>query len=682
MVATTLDAMAAGGIYDHLGGGFARYATDRPGGAPLREDALRQGRAGAAYLHAWQVTGDARYRQVVEETVGYVLRRPRRSRRRPLLGGGRRLRGRGGQFYVWTPGQVRGGRASRRRRRRVVRGDDGRELGGPLNILRRPLGGDLLRPPAEVEAARARLFDGTPGAGPARASTTRCSPNGTPCSVAALAEAAPPPGDRTGPRRPWRSPSSCFGDAAATPTGGGCGPGRAGEARAPGRMPGDYAWLVECLHPAGRADRARPGGSSAARATADGHARPVRDDGDRARCSRPGRDAEALIVRPKDIFDGAMPSANSVAAVALLRLGALTGDDALHAGRRGHLLGSLEPLLRHVTAGRSPTVLAAADLPVGGVTEVVVAGDRPDLRRRRPPPLRAHGRRWPGASATPSPAVGGPGRRWRPTCAATIPAGCRPTPWQPPSASSTPSSTADRAVARRADAPCRPRRRRHADGRRRDAARAATARAAGAAEPTRTCRSPGGAGTEGDRPRPRRAARRGACRRCRRGSHRAWWSPAPTTTPWPSTWPAGPSSGCGSPGRAAASPTSHPSRWSTSPCADDPERDDLAQPEAVTVGRRARARRHAGRAPGPRGSCAIWWRPPSSTCSASPGLGPLLGVPGHATRRWPWSCPTGPLLVPPARGRLVWARFGWPRSDNWLPVRGPPGRRPAVGGTA
>ena len=83
MVNTTLGAMAAGGIYDHLGGGFARYSTDRTWTVPHFEKMLYD-QAGLvrAYLHAWQVTGEARWLQVVEETIGYVLRRARLPGRR------------------------------------------------------------------------------------------------------------------------------------------------------------------------------------------------------------------------------------------------------------------------------------------------------------------------------------------------------------------------------------------------------------------------------------------------------------------------------------------------------------------------------------------------------------------------------------------------------------------------
>ncbi len=75
MIRTTLDAMAAGGIHDHLGGGFARYSTDRFWLVPHFEKMLYDNALLArAYLHGWMVTGESRYRRVVEDTVGYVLR--------------------------------------------------------------------------------------------------------------------------------------------------------------------------------------------------------------------------------------------------------------------------------------------------------------------------------------------------------------------------------------------------------------------------------------------------------------------------------------------------------------------------------------------------------------------------------------------------------------------------------
>ena len=75
MVAQTLDAMAAGGMYDLLGGGFHRYSVDHAWLVPHFEKMLYDNALlAAAYLHAWVVTGDERYRRVVEETLDYLLR--------------------------------------------------------------------------------------------------------------------------------------------------------------------------------------------------------------------------------------------------------------------------------------------------------------------------------------------------------------------------------------------------------------------------------------------------------------------------------------------------------------------------------------------------------------------------------------------------------------------------------
>jgi hypothetical protein len=102
-----------------------------------------------------------------------------------------------------------------------------------------------------------------------------------------------------------------------------------------------------------------------------------------------GHDAEALVARQQDLLDNATPSANSNAAVALVRLAALTGEDRFAAVARtivGRLAG---PALQHPTA--LANLLTAADLLANAPQEVVVTGDRPDL-------VTAVQRRWlPGA---------------------------------------------------------------------------------------------------------------------------------------------------------------------------------------------------------------------------------------------------------------------------------------------
>ena len=75
MVTRTLDGMAAGGMYDLLGGGFHRYSVDERWLVPHFEKMLYDNALLApTYLHGWLVTGEERYRRVAEETLEYMLR--------------------------------------------------------------------------------------------------------------------------------------------------------------------------------------------------------------------------------------------------------------------------------------------------------------------------------------------------------------------------------------------------------------------------------------------------------------------------------------------------------------------------------------------------------------------------------------------------------------------------------
>lgn len=109
MAERTLDAMAAGGIYDHLGGGFARYATDAGWLIPHFEKMLYDNaQLARVYLHAWQVTSDARYREVVVETLDFVdreLRNPADGAFASSLDAD--TEGDEGGTYVWDSAEVR-----------------------------------------------------------------------------------------------------------------------------------------------------------------------------------------------------------------------------------------------------------------------------------------------------------------------------------------------------------------------------------------------------------------------------------------------------------------------------------------------------------------------------------------------------------------------------------------------
>src|SRR6266516_5785709 len=106
MATATLDGMAAGGMYDLVGGGFHRYSVDEQWLVPHFEKMLYDNALLVpAYLHGWLVTGKERYRDVVEETVAYMLRELR------LEDGGfassqdADTNGVEGLTYTWAPGE-------------------------------------------------------------------------------------------------------------------------------------------------------------------------------------------------------------------------------------------------------------------------------------------------------------------------------------------------------------------------------------------------------------------------------------------------------------------------------------------------------------------------------------------------------------------------------------------------
>jgi uncharacterized protein YyaL (SSP411 family) len=394
MVTVTVDAMASGGIYDHLGGGFSRYSVDAFWLVPHFEKMLyNQAMLGRVYLHAWQLTGEARFRQVLEETVTYVLRDLRHPDGGLYSAEDADSEGEEGKFYVWRPQEIEDALGPDEAPAAVEWWgvtDEGNFEGA--TILHRPVRGDLVRPP-HIERARQRLFD-------AREERVRPGLDDKVLTewnalfLSTLAEAAAATHNDA-----WL--------AAAVQTGEFLlrelrrADGRWLRAWQGGRArhlayANDYAALVDAFTRLAEASgQAR--WITEAREVADGMLDLFWDD-DNGGLFTTGNDAEALITRPKDVLDSALPSANSVAALALLRLDALVGEPRYTERAEAILRLLADPMARQPSAFAH--LLEAVDLATAGTTEIVITGERLDLvgavhQRYLPSAVVAWGERYP-----------------------------------------------------------------------------------------------------------------------------------------------------------------------------------------------------------------------------------------------------------------------------------------------
>jgi uncharacterized protein len=363
----SLDAMADGGIRDQLGGGFHRYSTDAEWLIPHFEQMLYDNaQLARVYVHAWALTGDARYRAVADGTLAYMTRELATADGAFAASQDADTDGVEGATFVWTGGEIRD-----------VLADDADLFAEHYEVT--PLGNwegrTILRrttPPAaeEIEArlaaARSRLFDRRrTRPQPARDDKALAAWNGL--VIAAFAEAGRLFGDPHHVAVASRAAEAIVGGLLGAD-------GRLGRSWKDGRAVGqgvleDYADLADgllALYEATFDEHWFTTARALMDRVLDGFADPAGGFFDTA------DDHERLVTRPKDLQDNAVPSGNAMAATVLLRLAAWTGDG----GYRTAAERAIRTVAPHVE--RYPTAfaqwLSAIDFSLADAVEVVVVG--------------------------------------------------------------------------------------------------------------------------------------------------------------------------------------------------------------------------------------------------------------------------------------------------------------------
>jgi len=357
MVRRTLDGMAAGGLYDVVGGGFHRYSVDARWVVPHFEKMLYDNALlTSAYLHAWVVTGDDRYRAVVEETVGFLLREMLLESGGLASAQDADTDGVEGLTYTWAPAEW--------------------ESLGLDPALLEPFehGRSIVR--GELDAAtRARLLDlRLRRPQPFRDDKAIASWNGL--ALAALAESA-----RRLAREDWLAAAERLGEFLLGPLRGD--DGRVLRSVRHGRVSGggfvdDHANVVHGLielHVATGEVR----WLVEARRIAD-QAIDLFADDERGGFFLAPRDGEVLAARSKDLDDDPIPSGNSMMASVLVRLGRIWGDERL-SERAEATLRLLAPAMERVPRAFS-WALCALHLQLAPPRELAIVGDvRSDVAR-------------------------------------------------------------------------------------------------------------------------------------------------------------------------------------------------------------------------------------------------------------------------------------------------------------
>jgi uncharacterized protein YyaL (SSP411 family) len=394
MVESTFQAMRRGGIYDHVGFGFHRYSTDREWLVPHFEKMLYdQALLMIAYVEAYQATGNPLYGAVAREIAAYVLRDMTSPEGAFYSAEDADSEGEEGKFYLWRRSEVEAllgaEEAALYCRAYHIEADGnwrdeatGRVPGTNIPHLDEDpaaIAVELGVGPAELarrlEAARQKLFEArVRRVHPHKDDKILTSWNGL--MIAALAKAAQAFDDPSYAGAAERA-LAFISAKLVREDGRLLARFRDGEAAHLAYLD-DYAFLAWGLLELYEA-------TFAARHL-DAALRLVREmerlfrDGQAGGYFFTGEDGEALLARAKEIYDGAEPSGNSVAALVFLRLGRITGDPALER--------NAEAIFQAFsgTAAKSPSahtqLLGALDFALGPTREIVVAGEKADAEAR------------------------------------------------------------------------------------------------------------------------------------------------------------------------------------------------------------------------------------------------------------------------------------------------------------
>ena len=366
MVSRTLEAMARGGMYDQIGGGFHRYSVDDHWLVPHFEKMLYDNaQLARVYLHAWQVTSDQFYRTIAEEILDYVVREMTDS----SMGGFYSTQdadseGEEGKFFLWEADEIRAVLGDEADRFTAAYGVTDRGNFEGRNILE--FVGSLDQRSALAEARRKLFGVRKERVHPGRDEKVLTSWNGL--MLAAFAEGARVLGREDYQQVAERNAEFLLSELRTTE-------GRlyhtwkSGEAKVNGYLE-DYTHLIEGLLELYQTSFS-PRWYTAARELAETMIEHFSaSDGTFFDTSD---DHETLIVRPRELQDNAVPSGNGMAALVLLRLAGLAAEP-----RYGELaraaLGRMQPLLARHPLGFGQWLIAL-DYALAHPREIAILGE-------------------------------------------------------------------------------------------------------------------------------------------------------------------------------------------------------------------------------------------------------------------------------------------------------------------